>query len=207
MRNLSFRFPLTLATALLAWGLTFSAVDAAIVVVDFDDLSPTPGSGTLADGYGGIQWHGQWDYSDLAPGYDLGSPPVYVFDNSLTGNGEFSFSAPVEFFGASFSGISPVVTNFDPLELTTVLLQFELYLQGALVHVAPSFTPDLTAAFYAAGYSGPVDEVRIRSNVATSYAMDNVTYGPVPEPVSLATWSALGLGAFVARGLRRRQIV
>lgn len=187
----------TLLATLLC--LSCSAVQAAIV--DFEDLTPsvTP---QLADGYSGITWNGQWEVSDLNPGFPIASGNNYAF--APTGSGSFSFSQPVQFLGAFFSGIGESFDqDFNPI---TVTIQYTLSLAGNTVATGSIFSLSDVATFYASGYSGAVDNVEVNFNVPTSYAMDDVEFAPfapVPEPCTLLVWSVLTAGALGFANRRR----
>jgi hypothetical protein len=150
---------------------------ANATVLTFDDLS---GAGALV-GYAGIDWHGQWQYYDFPQDPYTpasGSERIYNFDAQGNRNQDasFSFSGPVVFDGAYFSGVDFVTVSFD------------LYLGGVLQASSAGLIPTATPTFLASGYSGFVDEVRVHSAGQTLpdyYVMDNVTFNQVPEPTSL----------------------
>jgi hypothetical protein len=63
--------------------LLTGATTAKAVVVDFDDLV---GSGLVSDGYGGINWNGEWRHYDLVQGdqYTPTVPPSVSFRTTTT---------------------------------------------------------------------------------------------------------------------------
>jgi hypothetical protein len=173
--------------------------EAGTVVVDFDDLT---GSGSVADGYGGINWGGEWEYYDSNdPPYTPASFPTRVYGVDANGDynpaASFTFSTSVEFQGAYFAGYDTPVN-------------FELYLNGTLVHTSASIVPSSTPAFLASGYSGPVDMVTVITNAGANtvlYVMDDVTYNTlssVPEPSSVVMLGMGGLGLALGAVSRRQ---
>jgi hypothetical protein len=177
------------ALALLAATL---AATASAAVVTFDDL---PGENVaVPDGYGGINWGGNWTYyGSVQPPYTPHSPRNRVYDRAS--EGIFSFVTPDQTFdGAWFAG----------MDSTTV--QFRLYDNGVLVASSAVLGTSATPVFLASGYAGTVDEVRVFSNAPDFFVMDDVTYGTaqaaVPEPSSLAMLAG-GLVLLAGR-LRKR---
>jgi hypothetical protein len=165
--------------AALAAALAFGAGAANATVVTFDSLT---GDGVVPNGYGGIQWGGNWSYFDGAESpYTPESAPERIYPNDIVADAIFSFSSPTVFDGAYFSG--------DP----EVSVQFDLYLDGNLVATSGSLAPTATPAYLASGYNGLVDKVQVVDSVGSAdyWVMDNVTYGVVPEP---AAWALMLMG-------------
>ena len=171
-------------------------------VVTFDDL--TVDRSIVADGYGGINWGGNFIlFTDGYFPYYPESPnnSIYTsFDGPLVAEYKFSFVNPgQEFIGAWFSG--------GNLQFQGEI-DFNLYYNHALVWT--SSTLDVPAgypAFLSSGYSGPVDTVGVNANDNGYFIMDNVTYTPtpVPEPGSL-TLLGLGMASFGSfRWIKKRK--
>jgi PEP-CTERM motif len=185
-----------LATVLLT---VVGVGSAHATVVTFDDLT---GAGTLADGYGGITWNGQWDYYDFAQfPYTPKSDFERIYNNTQSSPSEFSFGAPSVFDGAWFSGYADV----DGFGANPI--HFDLYDGATLVWTSGTLLPSDTPAFLASGYSGLVTRVAVSSDSGDYYVMDDVTFNgsaPVPEPASL-TLLGLGLAGMGARRWRQRK--
>ncbi len=167
-----------LAVGVAALGLFAMAHNASATVVTFDDLS---GQAAVANGYAGITWSpGGWTHYDFyQPPYNPASNYQRVYD--FTSNGEFDFSAPVVFNGASFAGFGYATVTF------------QLSLAGNVVWTSSTLAPSGTPTFLASGYSGLVDKVEVLSPSPDFFVMDDVTYngGSVPEP---ATWALMLVG-------------
>jgi hypothetical protein len=182
---------LVVATTLAVAGSAASAT-----VVNFDDLT---GGGTLANGYGGIDWNNNWLYYDSPQTpYNPSSLSERVYTNYAlhpSGNTEavsFSFASGVVFNGADFAGTSG---NGD--------VEFQLYYLGTLVHTSASLDQSATPTFLSSGYAGLVDTVAILGRNGY-YVFDDVTYSAtstVPEASNVAMM--LG-GLLLTAGLLRR---
>jgi hypothetical protein len=167
------------------------ASPASATVVTFDDLS----DGTVPDGYGGINWNGNWfAYQESQPPYTPESPPVRIYDGQIGGD-SFNFLTPSVFNGAYFAGNSFAVTDF------------QLYNGATLVWTSGSIAPTSTPAFLASGYSGLVTQVDVVSTSPDFFVMDNVTFNVSATPLP-STWTMLiagfaALGFFAFRGNRK----
>jgi len=173
-------------------------------VVNFEAYATDPSysHGTIADGYGGIQWGAAWEYWVYnSVFYPTHSGAVSAFPREHDSLASFSFdSAP--FAGAWFSG-----PTFNSVQL-------ELFNAGVLVHTTASLDlSDTTAQFLTSGYTGLVDEVKVLSPNAAFYVMDDVTFGPAigpasgpstsPEPAGCTLLGIGAVGALGYAGLRR----
>ena len=182
-----------------------AVVAANAAVVGFDNLGSTCNntSGNVPDGYGGINWGGNWTcYTDVQPFYTANSLPGRVYDASNSAN-FFTFVTPQNFQGAWFSGTD------------TTTVQFQLYSGINLVGGSAVLGTTSTPAFLSSDYAGLVDKVVVLSNAPDFFVMDDVTYaagpagrnGPIdppgtPEPQTVALL-AVGLGLIaVARRFR-----
>jgi hypothetical protein len=181
----------------------FAVVAANAAVVGFDDLGSTCNntSGNVPDGYGGINWGGNWTcYAILQSPFTPNSLPGRVYDASNSAN-FFTFVTPQNFQGAWFSGVD------------TTTVQFQLYSGIDLVGSSAELGTTSTPAFLSSGYDGLVDKVVVLSNAPDFFVMDDVTYAagsgglsdPIgtPEPQTVALLGVgLGLIAVVRRRLR-----
>ena len=98
------------ACAVLAATFAIGAGAAHATVVTFDSLS---GAGTVADGYGGIQWNGNWQYYDSPQDpYNpaSGAERVYPTNNDVS-LADFTFLSPVTFDELTSQVIRPFLCN------------------------------------------------------------------------------------------------
>jgi len=165
---------------------------AGTVVVNFDDLT---GAGLVPDGYGGINWSGNWTYYDSAqPPYNPSSPPSRVYDSNVAvfPQDTFSFVNPAGevFLGAWFAGYPEATITFN------------LFNGANLVWTSNTLAPTDVPAFLTSGYSGLVTSVQVLSPEPDTFVMDDVTYSTVPEPTSLML---LGTGLMAGIGAIRRK--
>jgi hypothetical protein len=171
-----------------------SAASAATTVVNFDGI----GSGTLADGYGGILWNSNWNvYDSPQSPYTASSGTGRIYTNYALNPVlqyeavSFSFATAVVFDGAYVAGASD-----------TSNVEFELYYEGNLVGTSASLNQSATPTFLSSGYSGLVDTVKVLGTNGF-YVIDDVTYSTssVPEPANVTLM--LG-GLLLAAGVARR---
>jgi hypothetical protein len=174
-------------------------VQAASVktVVNFDDL-PGLNSGRdvpVPDGYGGITWNNQWSYfgSDQSP-YTPESGLQRVYTRSS--QAAFFFKQAVVFEGAYFSGYSVSSPNFN------------LFLNGKMVHTSQRLQISSIPQFLVSGYAGLVDEVQvIQSYDFPAYVMDSVTYNStiasVPSPALLPGLIGFGMAIWRKKTTQR----
>lgn len=168
--------------------LVIGTSSAQATVLNFEDLV---GSDTLANNYGGLTWGADWAHYDFEQyPYSPASGIQRIYNNGQGDADWFKFATDVAFNGAFFAGQDSSTA------------QFELYLDGVLVHTSSILGLTSTATFLAAGYAGLIDEVRL--NVTNKFfVMDDITYDAqqVPEPFAL---SLFGLG-LAALAYSRRQ--
>ncbi len=186
-------------TIMMAFAVAIAATSApagaASVVVDFEDLQ---GTGVLADGYGGIQWNGNFSYYDQAtPPFEARSGTVAGFPNyanlppATVGELGFDFLAPVMFESIWFAGRNA------PLTLS-------FFRGGTLLGSRSALAPD-TGPMRADGWNAPIDRVTITGR-SGFWVMDDVSYNTsivtsaVPEP---ATWALMVMGFGIVGGAMR----
>ena len=169
---------------------------ARATVVTFDDLTGT--GGVLQNGYGGIDWGGEWYYGtgiytpESTPNYAY--VPVSFFNWSPT----FGFANPEVFQGAYFSGATDGGGN------AVLSVQLALYSDNSSTPVWTSGLLPVTGSpvFLESGYTGMVENVQVRTfytNTTTSapdfWVMDNVVCVPVPPAMLLLASGLVGLAA------------
>jgi len=162
---------------------------ADTVVVGFDNLV---GQAAVPDGYGGIDWGGNWTYYGFSQTpYTPDSAPNRVY-TPATGKGEYTFSflTPEVFDGAFFSGFASAAVNFNLYDSV-----------GNLLWTSSTLDPSSTPTFLSSGFSGLVSKVGVFSSSNDFYTMDDVTYEtatattatPEPGTMLLLATGILGL--------------
>ncbi|HEU4687149.1 MAG TPA: Calx-beta domain-containing protein, partial [Vicinamibacterales bacterium] len=183
--------------------VTISDDQSAIaLIIDFEDQPdsiPGPPAQTFPSSYQGVTWNNWQHYAPY--GAQVQAHGVNAIYAKVDG-ASFTFSER-PFFGASFSRIAGFPGN----------VYFELYLDGVLVATSPVLVdvpPQLT--FLMSGYTGPVDEVRVRSlgntiisGSGSTWIIDDLWFGAADtsRPVvsiaatdSVASEGPLNTGAF-----------
>jgi hypothetical protein len=170
---------------------------ASPTVIGFDDLTGGGAGFSLPAGYAGLNWDPEWFYWDAPqPPYNPSSPMTRIASWNYGGWIDFSpIGLPVIFEGAYFSGY----------DLATV--HFEGYLGGSLVGTSDSLAPSSTPTFLAANFPGPVDYVNVVCQSSDYFAMDDVTFTPVPEASTLFLFGSGGMALMgLMPRLRRRKV-
>jgi hypothetical protein len=175
-------------------GLTASAD-----IVTFDNLTSSDilaDGHTLANGYAGITWGGEWSVQDAHSGYNP-TDSAGAYNSSPLTEVSFTFSQPVIFEGLDYAGYGPGK------------IEIELFYNGNPIPVWTSPVLSLSSALTHLSYSGLVDKVTVVDTQAflTSafYVIDNVAFQPVPEPGTFGIWSLLGsLGVIMNSRWRKR---
>ena len=192
-----YRKSICAAAAGLALSLAATAASAATtIVLNFDDLT---GTGLMPNEYGGVIFGDDFSHYDTpVTGFPPASGLTTIYANyakytpGQSSTLTFRFTELVRFDGAFFSGKAPVAYDF--------------YRDGVKVGSAGAFGLGNEARYYASGFAGLVDEVRLSGNTG-NWVMDDLTYstGVVPEP---GTWALmiLGFGATGAAVRSRRRL-
>lgn len=188
------------AAAGLALSLAATAVNAATTfVLNFDDLV---GVGLMPTEYGGVIFGDDFSHYDTpVEGFPPASGQTTVYSNyakhppGIASTQTFRFAEDVRFDGAFFSGKAPV--------------SYQFFRDGQAVGSALGFGLANAPRFFASGYQGLVDEVRLTGSPG-NWVMDDLTFttgvtAAVPEPGAWALM-ILGFGAAGAalRAKRRR---
>jgi hypothetical protein len=190
-----------LTTWMAAGALALLApVAASATVLNFDNLGS---DGSVPASYGGLDWSaGGWSYYTYtgdAPPYTPhsgdGRATMNWYDDAdaaaAKAASHIGFGKDVVFDGAYFAG------------LTGATVQYQLFLDGALVWTSAVLDPTAAPAFLASGYAGLVDAVEFVGPALYGVVMDDFTFNAVPEPASGALLLA-GL-AGITLVTRRRQ--
>ncbi len=198
---------LALAAAVIA-----ARASATPIILSFDGLSPGP----VPDGYGGINWGGNWFVLPQAQyPYSAHSGNASVYTSPGYGEVDFFFTSPVYFVGAYFA-IAPSNTVY-----------FNLYDNGQLVNTSVILKPCSDSPPGALGcqnalpgtnpprflpsgyYSQTITEVGVFSQAQGLYTMSDLVYNTteaptVPEPSTLLLTGSLLAAVFCGVLLKRR---
>jgi hypothetical protein len=189
--------------------ITTGEAKAGPTVVTFDSLVGQP-SLVVPDGYGGINWGGQWllDENPRLSFFPLDNGPGIVSSNFNNGSysTSFLFVTPQIFDGAFFLQ--------DTRAEGGSRVTFQLFDNNALV-ASSAYTfgaqPSPNGLFLGTGYSGLVDTVKVSYNLTggpfDAIAMDLITYGPVPEPSSLLMTGIAALSGLGCWGWKQRRSI
>jgi hypothetical protein len=182
---------LALVAMILVVNFAFAATSQADVI-GFDDLLGGGSSSYLPVGYAGLNWDSNWFHWDFAQDpYTPSSPNTRIATHNSGGYIDFSpLGVAVDFEGAYFSGMDYVDCYIKG------------YLGGSLVGTSATLTLSSTPTFLNANFGGLVDYVNIVSSYENHFAVDDVTYQPVPVPGAVLL-GMLGLSVAGAR-LRKR---
>ncbi|WP_205854068.1 PEPxxWA-CTERM sorting domain-containing protein [Phenylobacterium kunshanense] len=170
---------------------------AATIVLNFDDLT---GVGLVPTTYGGVIFGDDFSHYDTpVENFPPASGLTTIYANYAKyqpgpqSTQTFRFAELVRFDGAFFAG--------------RMTVSYDFYREGQKVGSAGDFALNGQARYYASGYTGLVDEVRLSGSTG-NWVLDDLTYttgvAAVPEPT---TWALMILGfggAGAALRTRRR---
>ncbi len=183
-------------TLILAAALTVGATSASAGVLNFDDLT---GQAVMPATYNCFDFSGWTHYDWVQAPYTASSGNTRLYNlsdaNSISAASDFIFT------GSSVSGYGTVNGS------SYGAFHYELYNDNVLVHVSTAIDLDGSGvpAWYASGYAGLIDEVRVIGN-NDFFVLDDFTYEGdlkcVPEPVTMALLGLGGAAALIARKRR-----